>query len=165
MKCALSSLSCSATSLLPQLFSTVDTFMVGILKISTIGVTLREEQSPCFRSSKGIALVASPVNAGSHRGSRRSWRQTVAPSCLTWLAPATSLQRLLAMIYGAVAIEGLVSLEVLTLNSLHAHHLMVKDFAAQVQMYLVTRFHKLTEWINSQTRKMEASQSVSSKCG
>ena len=53
--------------------------MVGIGKISTIGVTLREEQSPCFRSKEGIALVATPVNAGTIAGIR----QTVAPSCLT----------------------------------------------------------------------------------
>ena len=57
--------------------------MVGIIKISTKGVTLREEQSPCFRSSKGIALVATPVNAGSQLEMMASGRQTVAPSCLT----------------------------------------------------------------------------------
>jgi hypothetical protein len=140
-KCALSSLSCSATRLLPQLFSTVDTFMVGMVKISTQGVTLREEQSPCFRSSKGIALVATPVNAGSHRAGLARGRQTVAPSCLTWLAPATSLQRLLAKIYYAVATKGLVSVEVVIMNSLHGiNHLMVKTSAAQTRINVVTIF-------------------------
>ena len=138
-KCALSSLSCSATSLLPQLFSTVDTFMVGSLKISTQGVTLREEQSPCFRSSKGIALVATPVNAGMTHASSR---QTVAPSCLTWLAPATSLQRLLAMIYIAVVTSGLLSVEAMDMNSLQTmNHLMVKKIATHKWIILLTRFN------------------------
>ncbi len=142
MKCALSSLSCSATSLLLQLFSTVDTFMVGIIKISTQGVTLREEQSPCFRSSKGIALVATPVNAGRHRRGGASTRQTVAPSCLTWLAPATSLQRLLAQIYIAMKTTGLVSVEiVLAVTSLQTmNHLMVKTIADHGRINLVTIF-------------------------
>jgi len=99
-KCSFSCWIFLEMSRLLLLFSTVDTFMDGSIKISTQGVTLREEQSPCFRSSKGIALVATPVNAGSQMR-MASGRQTVAPSCLTWLAPATSLQRLLAEIYYA----------------------------------------------------------------
>jgi hypothetical protein len=63
--------------------------MVGMQLISIQGVTLREEQSPCFRPgirNKGfrIALAAIPANTGSQDvviGG--STRQTVAPFFLT----------------------------------------------------------------------------------
>ena len=113
--------------------------MVGIIKISTDGVTLREEQSPYFRSSKGIALVATPVNAGSQskRGRRR---QIVAPSCLTYLAPATSLRRLLAKIYIAMKTGDLVSVEVVVTSVQYMNHLMVKAIADHRRIKMVTIF-------------------------
>jgi hypothetical protein len=137
----------------------VHTFMVGHGKISTQGVTLREEQSHCFRSSKGIALVATPVNAGSHR-SRASGRQTVAPSCLTWLAPATSLQKQLAQIYFAVETRGLISEDVVKkVSSKHNWqkiYLSTKIFAIRSCINQVTRFNlnMKMEWINWQTQSI-----------
>ena len=141
-KCSFSCWIFLEISRLLLLSSTVDTVMVGNIKISTHGVTLREEQSPCFRSKMGIALVATPVNAGSQLEVVASRRQTVAPSCLTWLAPATSLQRLLAMIYIAVATADLVSVQIMVVNSLHTHnYLMVKASATHGQINLGTKFH------------------------
>ena len=46
------------------------------------------------------------------------------------------------MIYGAVATGGLVSVEMIVVNSVHGeYHLMVKAIAAHGRINLVTIFH------------------------
>jgi len=54
-----------------------------------------------------IALVVTPVNTGAGGGTRK----IIPPSYLTCIIPATSLQRVLAKIYIAVASSALALME------------------------------------------------------